>query len=125
MQPFYRSASNARLVVRGSGYKGTTSFTKLSGHDSIAQAIPDAMHTVKDAVVNLFDLITGRDDTIKCRECELKHGKRFGITESKVKDKISRNKPGVPYSLSSNDIKLADSRAESIFTPLHVDYLPG
>lgn len=98
---------------------------KLSNHDPITQAIPDAMHTVKDVIVNLFDLIIGRDDTIKCRECELKHGKRFGITSAKVKHKINRNEPGVPYSLSSDDIKLGDSRAESIITPLHVGYVPG
>ena len=83
---------------------------KLRDHDSIAQAIPDAMHTVKDAVVNLFDLIIGRDDTMKCRECELKHGKRFGITKSQVKKKISRSKPGVPYSLSPDDIQIVELR---------------
>ena len=98
---------------------------RLSNHDPTTQAIPDAMHTIKDAVVNLYDLITGKDDTVRCRQCEFKYGGRFGITEAKVTEKIRRKEPGVSYSLSTEDIKLGDSRAESIITPLHVDYVPG
>ena len=107
----------------GSGCKESTSFMRLEQHNPVQQTIPDAMHTIKDAIVNLYDLITGKDDTIKCRRCEMKLG-RFGITKHLV-NKISRKDPGVPYSLSSADIKLADSRAESILTPLHVDHVPG
>lgn len=98
---------------------------KLNNYDPTTQAIPDAMHTIKHAVVNLFDLITGKDDTVKCRECELNYGGRFGITTAKMTEKISRKEPGVPYSLSSDDIKQVDSRAESITTPLHVGYVPS
>lgn len=122
-----RSTRKAKLnlVARCSGCKGSNSFMKLHNHDPTTQTIPDAMHTIKDAVVNLFDLITGRDDTVKCRQCELNYGGRFGITTAKVTEKISRKEPGVPYSLSSDDIKLADNRAESIISPLHVGYVPG
>ena len=37
--------------------------TKLPTHNPVTQTTPDAMHTVKDTIVNIFDLITGRDDT--------------------------------------------------------------
>ena len=47
----------------------------LPFHDSIQQTVPDVMHTINDAIVNLYDLITGKDDTISCRQCG-----RFGIT---------------------------------------------
>ena len=50
--------------------------------------------------------------------------RHFGITKQLV-NKISRKDPCVPYSLSTADIKLADSRAESILTPLHIDHVSG
>lgn len=119
----YRSNSKAQVVTMSSGCKGSYSLMKFVQHDPVHQTIPDAMHTIKDAIVNLYDLITGRDDTVKCRKCEMNLG-RFGINASLV-DKINRKEPGVPYSLSSEDIKLADSKAESILTPLHIDHVPG
>ena len=33
----------------------------LSTHNAAAQTTPDAMHTVEDVIVNIFDLITGID----------------------------------------------------------------
>lgn len=89
------------------------------------QSIPDAMHIVKDALVNLHDLMTGKDDTMNCRKCEVTNGERFGITEASLKKRINRKKPDVPYSLSTAEIKIADCRASSIITPLHVDFAPG
>ena len=60
---------------------------------------------------------------MKCRSCEMSL-RHFGITKHLV-NKISHKDPGVPYSLSTANIKLADSRAESIVTPLHIDHVPG
>lgn len=78
-----------------SGCKGSYLLMKFPQHDPVNQTVPDAMHTIKDAIVNLYDLIVGKDDTIKCRRCE-KNLRRFGVTTSMV-DKISRKDPGVPY----------------------------
>ena len=55
---------DAKLITKSTGCKGKYSCIKLSTHYSVAQTTPDAMHTVKDAIVNIFDLITGKDDTI-------------------------------------------------------------
>lgn len=99
--------------------------SRLPNFDPITQSVPDAMHTIKDAIVNLYDLITGKDDTLKCRQCEMNHGKRFGITAPLVKQKIDRKHPDVPYSLSSAEIQVANSRAESIITPHHTGFVPG
>jgi len=41
--------------------------------------MPDVMHTIKDVIVNLYNLVTGRDDTEKCRNSEYKLG-RFSAT---------------------------------------------
>ena len=50
---YRRSKSNAHLVTIGSGCKRFTSFMRLEHHDPVQQSIPDAMHTIKDAIVNL------------------------------------------------------------------------
>ena len=38
---------------------------------------------------------------------------------------MDRKKPDVPYSLSTAEMKIADSRASSIITPLQVHFVPG
>ena len=97
---------------------------ELNNHDPLDQTVPDAMHTIKDAIVNVYNIITGKDDTLKCRAQEHSFG-RFGITlQSLQKRKICRNNPEVPYSLSSDEIKLADCKALTILTPVHVDFVP-
>ena len=98
---------------------------KLPNFNPILQSVPDAMHTVKDALVNLHELMTGKDDTMNCRQCEVSHGARFGLTAASLQRKINRKNPGVPYSLSTAEIKIADSRAVTIITPVHVGYVPG
>ena len=119
-----RSATDANIVTKGTGCKGVCSFMKLCSHNSITQCFLDAMHTIKDAVVHIYDIITGKDDTVNCRKCEFNCGRRFGITPKHFRQKISRKEPGVPYSLSSSDIKLVDKRAETVITPVHIDFVP-
>ena len=98
---------------------------KLPNFNPVTQSIPDAMHTVKDALLNLHELMTGKDDTISCRKCELTHGQRFGITAASLTQKIDRKQPGVPYSLSKAEMEVADNRARTIITPTHVGFVPG
>ena len=120
-----RSKADASLLTKGSGCKGSNAFMELPNHDPTTQTIPDAMHTIKDAVVNLYDIIVGKDDTVNCRLCELNHGERFGITSHEMVQEINRKEPCVPYSLSAEEIKRADDRAKSIVTPQHIDFVPG
>lgn len=89
-----RNKKDASTITKSTGCKGSYSFMRLPSHDPIVQTMPDAMHTIKDAVVNVFDLLIGRDDTIKCRTCEFNNGKRFGITQASLKKKINRTQPG-------------------------------
>ena len=55
---------------------------QLSRHNPITQSVPDAMHTTKDVIVHIFNLITGREDSYKVHdvECEVN---RFGVPSSK------------------------------------------
>ena len=98
---------------------------RLPHHDPIVQTTPDAMHTVKDAIVNIFNLITGKDDTMSCRTCEFNLGERFGITQDSLKKKIQRKDPNVPYSLSSAELATADRRALAIVSPAHTGFVPS
>ena len=117
-----RSNANAALLKKGTGCKGAYPFLDLPHHDSIQQTVPDAMHTVKDAVVNIYDLITGKDDTDKCRNSEYKLGR---LPIETLRKTISRKDPMVTYSLSSSELELANHRASSIITPVHIDFTSG
>lgn len=126
MHAFYRDRSaNASFITKSTGCKGQYPFLRLPNHDAIKQTVPDGMHTIRDAIVNIFDIITGKDDTESCRKCEINLGRPFGMTSNTLKAKISRKEPVVTYSLSSTDIKLADMRSETIITPQHIDFVPG
>ena len=72
----------------------------------------------------IYSLLVGKDDTIKCRQCEFNNGGSFGITPAILEMKINRKQPAVPYTLSSAEIDAANSRAASIFTPKHIDFKP-
>lgn len=120
----YSSNKNAKHVTMATRCKGMYSLMKLPTHNAILQTVPDAMHTIKDVIVNIHDLVTGKDDTVNCRKCEMNVGNRFGITPESLLQKINRKEPCVPYSLSSSEIRMADKRAEAIVTPAHVDFVP-
>jgi len=80
------------------------------------------MHTVKDAVVNIYELITGKDDTEKCRTSEFRLGR---LPAETLRKGISRKDPMVKYSLSTSELQLANNRAGNITTPVHIDFAPG
>jgi len=63
------------FLTKGTGCKGKYPLLDLLYHNAIRQTVPGAMHMVKDAVVNIYDLITGRDDTEKCRNSEWNLGR--------------------------------------------------
>ena len=115
---------NASVIRKCTGCKGDYPFLQLPNHNSVDQTVPDAMHTIRDSVVNIFELITGRDDTIKCRKCEVTFRRYFGMKHADVTAKISRKNPIVSYSLSVTDIELANKRYETIITPPHIDFVP-
>ena len=115
--------ANADLIRKCTGCKGKHAFLLLPYHNSVEQTVPDAMHTIRDAIVNIFELLIGKSDTLSCRKCEANFGRYFGM-ESNDLSKISRKDPVVSYSLSTTEIQQADRICESIFTPAHVDFVP-
>ncbi len=84
----------------------------LPNHNPLEQTVPDAMHTVKDVVENLFGLIMGRRDSSKVHEAERKLG-RLNLIDTPL-----------PYRLSKEQLHLADKRLLSARFPAHLDYKP-
>ena len=70
---------NADIVRKCTGCKGKHAFLKLPYHNSVEQTVPDAMHTVRDAIVNIFELLIGKNDTTNCRKCETNFGRYYGM----------------------------------------------
>lgn len=95
---------------------------QLPHHNPITQSVPDAMHTIKDVIGHIFNLIIGREDSHKVHnaECEIN---RFGVPSHK-KEKFDPST--LCYKLSADDINLANSRLAIVnlpsqdFTPLNL-----
>lgn len=51
--------SQANLIAKATGCKGTYALMRLPDHNRTLQTVPDAMHTVKDDVEKLVYLVTG------------------------------------------------------------------
>jgi len=51
--------TQAKVLAKSTGCKGSYSLMNLPGHDRVSQTVPDAMHTVKDCVEKLVYLVIG------------------------------------------------------------------
>ncbi len=104
---------------------------KLKFHNPVEQAVPDAMHTIKDAIEHFFYLIVGRDDCSKIfkSETELQrftmHQDESISTASVNPARQGRKKSihDVPYKINKEQKKEADMRACSIMCPDHIDFV--
>ena len=104
---------------------------KLPYHNRVTQVFPDAMHTIKDAIVHVFNIMMGKEDSAKVRKAEGQL--RFGIppmeeTEGEAKgtkrqQKPSKRLPAAPFRLSDDETKIANDRATSVIVPSH-DFSP-
>lgn len=86
----YTSAKNkaqASSVASATGVKGYYPLMRLPDHDRINQSVPDGMHTIQRCLLNIHNLITGKDDSHKVRLQEKEFGRfeniwPMGITQS-------------------------------------------
>ena len=119
------------MIAKATGCKSSYVLMRLPHHDIITQVFPDAMHTIKDALVHIFNVMIGKEDSAKVRKAEGELG-RFGIppecqtTGTKRKGKAPRDRrlPAAPFRLSDDDIKVANKRVTSVILPTH-DFTPG
>ena len=62
-------------IAKATGCHGRYSFMLLPDHSRPEQAFPDPMHTLKNCVKNVHDLITGKTDSLKIRKSEAELGR--------------------------------------------------
>ena len=53
--------SHAAALAKATGCKGSYPLMDLPSHDRLVQTLPDMMHTLKDAVGKLYEVITVKD----------------------------------------------------------------
>ncbi|XP_076084502.1 uncharacterized protein LOC143055256 [Mytilus galloprovincialis] len=137
-------------LQKETGFKGIHPLHRLPYFDRVHQMQPDGMHTLADVISNILDLITGKSDGPKVRQCE-KDYNRFKETwpkrpslstiecerPSKQAKKSSVDTavpeptpkapplPAAPWLLTKQDVKLADNRAKSVKYPKGFDYTPA
>lgn len=107
--------SQAAAIAKSTGCKGTYPLLKLKYHDPIKQTVPDAMHTIKDAIEHFFYLIVGKDDCSKTVQSELELERFLCKRNGEI---VSTT----PYKMSKEEKKIADTRASSVICPQHVDF---
>lgn len=114
---------HAATVTKGTGCKESYSLMKLPNHDHVEQTVSDAMHTIKDVVEKLFNVVTGRGraDTSKVKGAEAALG-RFGMGSA---DQSISKLSGAPFQLSRDQMKEAELRTQSILVPVYLDFKPA
>ena len=119
------------MIAKATGCKSSYALMKLPHHDRVTQVFPDAMHTIKDAMVHVFNVMVGSEDSEKVRNAEGQLG-RFGITSERPLIGTKRKRisscdqrlPAAPFRLSEDDIKVANERVASVILPSH-DFTPS
>lgn len=119
------------------GLKGNYILQKLPYHNRLEQMSPDGMHTLADFISHLMEMLSGKYNGEKVLSCE-KDFNRFPDIQSEISDnekeqpkkkrKLDPNsKPDVtpPWSLSKEQIKIADERAQHVLYTNAEDISPG
>lgn len=70
---------------------------KLPFHNRLTQCYPDGMHTIKDVVEHIYNLIIGREDSEKVRSSEIA-ASRFGLKRTRDGAQIrKKDLPPAPF----------------------------
>ena len=113
----------AATIAKATGCKGSYAFMRLPHHNRLTQVFPDAMHTIKDAMEHLFNIVVGKEDSAKVRKAEeqLEHFDLSPVQDSTTRRKQSRtasnNLPAAPFRLSDDDVRIANERICSVVLP--------
>lgn len=140
--------SQKQKAQKETGFKGRYSLMRLPFHNRGEQMQPDGMHTIADVVSNVFDMVSGKDDTKNVRITEEKYSRfestwlsKAGQTNSNKRkrdavgsptsnhkkaktDEEETAKPKAPWSLDKEGLAKADERAKSLLYPAGFDYHP-
>ena len=112
-------ASKKRLA-QISGCKGVYALRRLPSHERILNTPVEPMHLVKNIVEHIVNLLGGREDSLKVRKQE-QQSQRFRSAWPKGE---SGTLPKAPFTLTKQEVALADQRAKSIHVPFGTDWQP-
>ena len=109
------------------GCKGVHPLSRLPGFKSTEEIVPDAMHTIKNVVERIYNLITGR----QCTNIEkiLKSEQAIGRNYKRVtpvtlgKRKRNQEQGDLSFVLTKHEKDIADQRCNQVVTPAHIDYI--
>ena len=65
-----KNENQRKIFTREHGVKGKYQLMKLPNHRGAEQIVPDGMHTIKDVVVHIIELMIGAKNLQKIEACE-------------------------------------------------------
>ena len=120
--PTAESHSQRKRIFQKTGCKGSCALRTLEGHELFINTPIDPMHLIKNITSHCINLITGLEDS--CKVCaEEKFRQRFST--SWITNTAEGKLPVAPFSLSHEDISLADDRAKRVLVPHDFDWHPS
>ena len=116
------STKKERLkLVQSDGCKGKYILRKLPFHDRFLSMPVEPMHLIKDIIEHIVKLLGGFEDSVKVRNEEQTRN-RFRC--SWIEKGNSKVLPPAPFTLSKEEIHLANTRAQLVRVPLNFDWRP-
>ena len=116
------TTSNAQKkeILQSTGCKGPYSLRRLPYHNRYLNTPVEPMHVIKGIAEHVVKLLSGIEDSLKVRR-EEEHRQRFRSTW--VRSGCEKfHLPSAPFSLSRDEMAVANGRAMSIIVPAGVDW---
>ncbi|XP_062595076.1 uncharacterized protein LOC134256449 [Saccostrea cucullata] len=121
--------------------KGQYILQNLPYHNRIEQMSPDGMHTLADFISHLMEMLSGKFNNLKVKSCEKEFSRfpqvwpesgRTDVVQPKKKRKVQKteieechSELETPWSLTKEQMKLADERAMNIVYTHAQEIFPG
>ena len=112
------TVAEKKIKAQSTGCKGTYALRSLSHHDRILDTPIDPMHLIKNIVEHLVKLIVGVEDSVKVRKQE-QELHRFSSAWLSDRHTTLR---GSPFTLSTEEISLANERLKQVKVPSRFDW---
>ena len=91
MAALLQYSTQANTIASATGCKNLYSLMKLSTHDRVKQTVADAIHTVRDGIEHIFNLIIGKEysKNVRLAEVELEGLKLLLLPWEREPEKVS------------------------------------
>ena len=106
-------------MAQKTGCKGEYALRRAPHHDRLMSTPVEPMQLIKNIAEHVVCLLSGREDSVKVRKQEEQYG-RFPTSWVKGTSTL----PKAPFTLSKDQISIADRRAMSVHVPNGFDWRP-